>query len=65
MMAQDASGELKMTDIEQAHAQHIDHLTERVAELEEVVQGLAETVMFFINQQNRIMEGDKENVQVN
>ena len=54
-----------MTDVEQEHAQSIDTLTERIEELEQVVGGLAETLMFFINQQNRIMEGDKENVQVN
>lgn len=54
-----------MSEVEMAHAQHIDELTERVAELEEVVRGLAETLMFFIHQQNAIMEGNTENVQIN
>lgn len=54
-----------MSPTEQEHAQHIDELANRIDELEQVVQGLAETIMFFINQQNRIMEGDKENVKIN
>ena len=54
-----------MSPVEQEHAQQIDTLVERIEELEQVVQGLAETIMFFINQQNRIMEGDKENVKIN
>jgi len=52
-----------MSPIEQEHAQHIDELAQRIEVLESVVEGLSETVMFFINQQNLLMEERIKNVQ--
>lgn len=54
-----------MTDTEQDLTQQIDSLTEQVEELQLAVAQMGETIMFFINQQNRIMEGYTSNVKIN